>query len=316
MILSLDTSCYTTSVALVATEGDLLADKRRVLDVPLGQRGLAQSEALFQHIRNIPTLIESLAADFDFGKIKAIGVSTQPRPLENSYMPVFLGGENAARNLAAALKVPLFRVSHQEGHMAAGLGTVDFCPAIGEKFLMCHFSGGTSEIHQAVKIKEGEYEFTLIAATNDLHAGQFVDRIGVKLGLKFPTGKELEKLAAKATGEIPKLPTYCQNGEFSFSGQETAIESMLKKGTTAEVAARCVEETLGRTFKKALIYATEKTNAETALMVGGVTANQYVKTYLIEKISHCNLFFTPPKFATDNAVGVGRLALARYMAKK
>ena len=69
MILAFDTSCYTSSVALMTTEGILLSDQRRVLDVPAKQRGLLQSEALFQHIHNVPGFIENLAKEYDFSKI-------------------------------------------------------------------------------------------------------------------------------------------------------------------------------------------------------------------------------------------------------
>ena len=92
MILAIDTSCYTTSMALMDMEGNLLSDQRRVLDVPLGERGLSQSEALFQHHRNLPLLIEKVAQDYDLRNLAALGVSTRPRPVEGSYMPVFLGG--------------------------------------------------------------------------------------------------------------------------------------------------------------------------------------------------------------------------------
>ena len=126
MILAFDTSCYTSSVALMSADGILLSDKRRVLDVPPKQRGLLQSEALFQHIHNVPAFLEELADEYDFSQITAVGCSVKPRPVEDSYMPVFLGGEKIGRSVAAALGVPFIEGSHQEGHMMAGwysLGT-------------------------------------------------------------------------------------------------------------------------------------------------------------------------------------------------
>ena len=268
MILAIDTSCYTTSMALMDMEGNLLSDQRRVLDVPLGERGLSQSEALFQHHRNLPLLIEKVAQDYDLRNLAALGVSTRPRPVEGSYMPVFLGGEQTASVIAASLRVPLHRFSHQEGHMMAGLFSSEFRPHNGHKFFLVHFSGGTSEILLAEKHGNGDYLLTLYAYGNDLHAGQFVDRIGVLLGLKFPTGAALERLAAQYQGEVPKIKTWVKGKEFSFSGQETAIRRLVEKGLPHGAAARAVEETIARTMIKVLSNAMEETGIFDILLVG------------------------------------------------
>jgi len=98
VILGLDTSCYTTSVALMDLQGRLAADERQVLEVRQGRKGLAQSEMVFQHTRNLPMLIERLPlAGF---AIKGVSVSARPRPLADSYMPAFLAGYGMARSLA------------------------------------------------------------------------------------------------------------------------------------------------------------------------------------------------------------------------
>ncbi|MDO4541302.1 MAG: O-sialoglycoprotein endopeptidase [Bacillota bacterium] len=308
MILAIDTSCYTTSMALMSLEGELLADLRRVLDVPLGKRGLAQSEALFQHTRNLPCLIEELGAERELGAIKAIGASVRPRPVEGSYMPVFLGGHNVCRILSAAMKAPLYEVSHQEGHMAAAMFSANY-PKKSEAFLMCHFSGGTSEICLSKYRGPGSYSLELISYSGDLHAGQLVDRIGVALGLKFPTGQELEKLALTVEGEVPKIRTHMdKNGVFSFSGPETALVRLISGGLEPAAAARVVEETIARSLKKALEYAMEKTQTRTVLLAGGVMSNQYI----CRKLKGASLFFAEPRYATDNAVGVACLTLEQY----
>ena len=118
IILGIDTSCYTTSVAAFNLDGKLLFEKRKILDVPTGKRGLAQSEMVFQHIKVLPLLLEDLFKEIQ-GSIRAIGVSAWPRRQEGSYMPVFCVGEGIARSLSAAHKVPLFLFSHQEGHLWA-----------------------------------------------------------------------------------------------------------------------------------------------------------------------------------------------------
>lgn len=311
MILAFDTSCYTSSVALMSTEGILLSDQRRVLDVPAGQRGLLQSEALFQHIHNVPTFLEKLAAEYDFSEIKAVGCSVRPRPVEGSYMPVFLGGEKIGRSVAAALGVPFMEGSHQEGHMMAGWYSLDRLRDIPEKFLFCHFSGGTSEILLSEKKESGGYALSLKSFGNDLHAGQFVDRIGVLMGLPFPCGTALERLGMGHNGDIPNVKIWVKDGEFSFSGQETAIRRMYEKGVSRETVARTVEHTIARTMKKALEELFETTGITTVLLAGGVMCNGYIKNYLREHLPEATLYFADPRYASDNAVGVAALTVER-----
>lgn len=311
MILAFDTSCYTSSVSLMDLDGKLLSDKRRVLDVPPKQRGLLQSEALFQHIHNVPGFIEELAAEYDFKKIKAVGCSVRPRPVEGSYMPVFLGGEKIGRSLAVALGVPFLEGSHQEGHMMAGWHSLGMTERIPQRFLFCHFSGGTSEVLLAEN-DGNDIRLTLKAAGNDLHAGQFVDRIGVLLGLPFPCGTELEKLALGHKGDIPPVKIWVKDNEFSFSGQETAIRRMAEKGIPSPTVARTVEHTVARTMEKVLRGLFESEGVSTVLLAGGVMCNQYIKQYLTERLKGAELYFADPRYASDNAVGAAALALRRY----
>lgn len=311
MILAFDTSCYTSSVALMAKDGGLLSDQRRVLAVPAKKRGLLQSEALFQHIQNIPAFLETLAKTYDFSEIETIGCSVKPRPVEKSYMPVFLGGETIGRSVAASLGCPFMPATHQEGHMMAGWYSLKMLETIPERFLLCHFSGGTSEILLAEKRGEGDFSLNLKAFGNDLHAGQFVDRIGVLLGLQFPCGTELEKLAMGHKGDIPDVKIWVKDGEFSFSGQETAIRRMAEKGVDPATVARTVEHTIAKTLVKVFKELFDATGVTEALLVGGVMCNDYIKGYLREHLKGGTLYFADPRYASDNAVGVAALTLKR-----
>ncbi len=311
MILAFDTSCYTTSVALMANDGSLLSDQRRVLAVPAKQRGLLQSEALFQHIQNLPALLENLAGSFALGEIEAIGCSVKPRPVEKSYMPVFLGGESVGRSLAAALHCPFLPATHQEGHMMAGWYSLKMLEQIPDRFLLCHFSGGTSEILLAEKGETGDFTLTRQAFGNDLHAGQFVDRIGVLLGLPFPCGAALETLAMGHKGDIPHVKIWVKDGEFSFSGQETAVRRLAEQGAKAATVARTVEHTIGETLVKVFRGLFAATGVSTALFVGGVMCNGYIKDYLRTHLRGETLYFADPRYASDNAVGVAALTLKR-----
>ena len=113
-VLGLDTSNYTTSAALFdGREGKNLG---RLLEVRPGGLGLRQSDALFQHVKRLPQLLEELLEERR--DIQAVGASTRPRAVVGSYMPCFLAGESQGRGIASALGVPFFRHSHQQGHQA------------------------------------------------------------------------------------------------------------------------------------------------------------------------------------------------------
>ncbi len=212
MILGIDTSCYTTSIAALCQDGRPLADKRRLLEVPYGKRGLAQSESFFQHIHQLPVLLADIGLDHDLRTVKAIGVSARPRPVNGSYMPVFMAGQKLAESLSAVLSCPCFAFSHQEGHMMAGIQSSPGGANLQQKeFLLCHFSGGTSEILTVHHGQEG-YKLNIIAAGNDLHAGQFVDRIGVALGLQFPP-EFIWKYLPVLTSAVPAVPTWVSMGK-------------------------------------------------------------------------------------------------------
>ena len=111
-VLGIDTSCYTTSCALVTPEGEILSSSRRLLTVEDGARGLMQSQGLFQHVKNLPQMVQNVMADVSDAEICAVCASTRPRPAEDSYMPVFRAGESQARAAASLLRVPFYPASH------------------------------------------------------------------------------------------------------------------------------------------------------------------------------------------------------------
>jgi hypothetical protein len=152
--IGFDTSCYTTSVAL-ARDGQIIASRRRLLTVEQGERGLMQSEGVFQHETRLPELIEQLMQEAGVQKIDAVGASTRPRPVDGSYMPVFTVGEGYGRSLAAVLGVPFIATSHQEGHIRAAM--VDTALTYGEEILAVHLSGGTTEVlHVGGAVREAD----------------------------------------------------------------------------------------------------------------------------------------------------------------
>ncbi|MDR1961141.1 MAG: O-sialoglycoprotein endopeptidase [Gracilibacteraceae bacterium] len=305
LFLGIDTSAYTTSAALTDGEGRPLWDERLLLPVKPGERGLRQSEAYFCHGRNLPLLWRNLPPD-KWKRIAAVGVSTKPRPAPGSYMPVFVAGYGAAAAIAAALGTPLKETSHQEGHLAAGL-YAGGAPALTE-FLAVHLSGGTTELLRVRRRAAGEFETEIIGRAEDLHAGQFVDRVGVALGLPFPAGAALERLARTAAPEAAALiPAAVRGCDVSFSGPESAARRLLQAGRPPADVALAVEGCIARTLAKMLRRALDGEKKD-VLFVGGVASNMYLREELKRRLPEAVLHWTPPELSRDNAVGVAVIA--------
>lgn len=175
--LGIDTSCYTTSCALVDEDGRLVQEVRKLLEVPQGKRGLQQSQMVFQHTRALGELIQSLHLE---QPISAIGVSGFPRREEDSYMPAFLVGLNTAQSLGHCLQVPVHVFSHQENHIWAALREIGEIPE--GPFLSLHLSGGTSEFVLCERIYKSGFKVQIVGGSDDIAGGQLVDRLGVLMG--------------------------------------------------------------------------------------------------------------------------------------
>ena len=309
-VLGIDTSCYTTSAALVSVEGELLGSARRLLTVGEGERGLQQSQGLFQHVKNLPDMIGQVMQGAP--QICAVCASVRPRPAEESYMPVFRAGESQARAAAALLRVPFYPVSHQEGHVRAAM--VDAGIDAGRPFLALHLSGGTTEILLA-----DQGRLTLLGGSLDLHAGQLVDRTGVRMGLGFPAGPALEKLAMQAAPQ-GLLGVSIKGTSCNLAGAENKIERWLAQGELSrEQIAAEVFDFLCRTIERMIENACEATGARQALLAGGVASSMLLRGMLNVRAKkrrlNCRLHYAHPELSRDNAVGVALLGAERYAAQ-
>ena len=370
--LGIDTSCYTTSVAIMDEAGALLGEARQILSVRPGRCGLQQSEMVFQHTRNLPRLMEeavgqvigcvttgagsvangvSVADEASTAgasglaglavagyELAAIGVSGYPRPLEGSYMPAFLAGLSVARSVAAVTGAQLEVISHQENHLEAGLWSAGG-PDV-DRFLLLHASGGTTDVLLAERQQNGRYRITEVGGSMDLHAGQFVDRIGVALGLQFPTGPALETLAEKAlarTAEVSacvseqsvasvseagagaapmvELPVSVRKLQVSLSGPCTAALRKLEAGAEPAALALGVEHALAETFARVLRNGAQEYRVRDVLLVGGVGSNNYIRQHVERKLAKLRypvrLWVPEGRFSCDNATGCA--AFARRM---
>ncbi len=302
LYLGLDTSAYTTSLAVVDHTEKLICDSRLPLVVEAGSLGLRQSEAVFSHLKNLPQLWKGHEKTIAGCRVGAVAASTRPRPLPESYMPVFKVSEAFGLFLAQTMGLNFLPSSHQEGHIMSGLWSAGLKQG---RYLSVHLSGGTTEIIAAEEKKPGRLKTELLAQSSDLNAGQFVDRLGRLMGLDFPAGPKLETLAAMSRQGPVKLPVAVKGASISFSGPATKAERALQEGAKKEDVARAVEVCIADSLAAAIANLSPGASYyDGILIVGGVAANQFIRTRLAEKLSTSNLHFAGSPYASDNAVGL------------
>ena len=301
-VLGLDTSNYTTSAAVFDGEGG--RNQGRLLEVRPGELGLRQSDALFQHVKHLPEVVEALLGEGGLGTVQAVGASTRPRAVEGSYMPCFLAGASQGQVLSQVLGVPFYAFSHQQGHLAAAAWSAGRLDLLDRPFLAWHLSGGTTELLR-VEPEEDRVAVRaeILGGTSDISAGQLIDRTGVLLGLPFPAGKGVEKLSRQAQKrEYYKVKV---NGlTFSLSGMENKVRQMVQRGEEPAEIAWFAQETVCRVVQACTKAAMDVYPGLPVLCSGGLASNGRLKELLRQ---NCGALFAQPQFSTDNAMGTAVL---------
>jgi N6-L-threonylcarbamoyladenine synthase len=317
-ILGIDTSNYTTSVALYCCFESAGADfetagagcaplhqAKRLLPVKPGELGLRQSDALFHHVKQLPELLREITTDKP--QINIIGVSTKPRNIDGSYMPCFLAGESLADSMAAMSGAAVYKTSHQVGHILAALYGANRLGLAKETFAAFHISGGTTDMLLCSPDSDLVIKCEHLSGSADLKAGQLIDRVGVMLGLSFPAGKELETLAAQYTGLKTKIKISENANGFCFSGAQNICEKMQKDGEAktkiAAYAINYVSEAIKLMIKNHL-----PKDCKTILFCGGVMSDKIIQNEIASAFTEYELIFTPPEFSCDNAAGAAVFA--------
>lgn len=306
--LGVDTSNYTTSVCVYDAETGEFYQEAKVLEVRLGERGLRQSDALFQHTVNLPVLMRSLQQQGVCRDIVAVGVSTRPRRVEGSYMPCFLAGVSAASSVAAALNVPCWEFSHQEGHIMAVLGGLEpeqRQQILEKPFLALHLSGGTTELLFAQWQGEA-FQVDVVGGSRDISVGQLIDRTGVMLGMKFPCGRELDALSLEGS-YAPRLRLACEGGWFHLSGYENQVKQLIEKQTAPHDVARFALKAVTVNLGKMLDTLPPDYAGLPLVVMGGVASNTLVRRSLCARKDHVAYFSTGER-SRDNAMGIAYLA--------
>ena len=305
MYLGIDTSNYTTSLALY--DGENIVQCKQLLDVKQGECGLRQSNAVFSHTVNLPNLFCELKPNIH--KLSAVGVSVRPRNVDGSYMPCFLVGENVAAAIGACSDIPVYKTSHQVGHILAALYSIDKLDLINQKFIAFHVSGGTTEALLVTPDSKEIIKAEIIAQSLDLKAGQAVDRVGVMLGMKFPCGKELDELSQKSDKKF-KIKPSMKELNCSMSGIENKCKKMISDGEKDEDTAKfCIEYILAA-LDEMTTRIIKKYGNLPLVFAGGVMSNSLISNKLSAKYS---AFFAKREFSCDNAAGA---AIQSYLKDK
>lgn len=300
--LGIDTSNYTTSAAWYHRDNDDMVMQKKLLPVAEGQLGLRQSDAVFHHVCQLPDILEGLKASMGDG-IDCVGASDRPQQTEGSYMPCFLVGVGAARQIAACLHVPVYTFTHQQGHVAAALYGSNRLSLMERPFLAFHVSGGTTDALLVEPDKDVVLRCRVVAHSLDLKAGQLIDRVGGMLGVPFPAGPGLEALAKQASGSYKPRPSM-DGADCHLSGVQNQCEAMWKKGAPKEeVALFCL-----KSVEAALVAMMQKLftlYGEMPLVcAGGVMSNEMLRQSMADRFGG---HFALPAYSADNAAGIALL---------
>ncbi len=316
VFLGLDTSNYTTSAALCTADGRVLLNHKLPLPVKEGERGLRQSDAVFHHVRNLPgsaAAVKRCLSENPELKLTAVAVSKKPRDVEGSYMPCFLSGAACAEFIAATAGVPLYYVSHQAGHIMAALSSAcdgkndKMRDIMGGRFIAFHVSGGTTDVLLCEPDPAKLFRVSQIGGTLDINAGQAIDRSGVMMGLAFPCGAEMDKMALAYAGGITRSGISVVGNRCNLSGLENKAKNMVEAGVSMPEISATVLDFIART----LLKITKNLRAEYGdlpiIYAGGVMSSKYIGKFLSEYG-----MFASPACSSDNAVGVALHAAEYY----
>lgn len=308
-ILGIDTSAYTTSIAITDLESHkVIINKRKVLDVPFGQKGLRQSDAVFQHLKNFQELYEQIDMELDLKRVEVVSVSSKPRNVENSYMPVFTVGQNYGKIIAKTLNCKYIEYSHQENHIAASL--INDYKEINDNMLAIHISGGTTEFLRVRKSIKG-YDAVIEGKSLDITFGQLIDRIGTLMEFPFPCGTHMENyLINNPKRDIIKLPKISGDAEINLSGMENYFSNLYN---TNKYSKEDIIYSLFNYVADCIVHIINHIknikDIRTIIIAGGVASNSIIRNAVIKKLKEYKVIFPTKENSSDNAVGVSILPI-------
>ncbi len=317
LTLGIETSCDDTAIALMRGRNDILfsAVSSQIKSHSV-YGGVVPELASRMHQEMIIPLLEKVlevsGVFFPQGEIDLIAVTAGP-----GLMGSLLVGVMTAKALSQAWDIPIIGVNHLEGHIFANVAANR---ELAPPFISVIVSGGHTEIVFVKKF--GEYE--LLGSTRDDAAGEAYDKIAKMMGLGYPGGPVIDRLASKGDPESFPLPTPLSTTdkvEFSFSGLKTAAANIIRNAEKTGISLK--KEDICASFQKAVIssltrkikLAAEMTGIKRLTLSGGVAANAGLRKTLGEmaKDEGWELFLPPLDMCTDNAVMIASAGTDSYM---
>ncbi len=317
-ILAIESSCDETSAAVVVNGREVLSNViASQIDTHKKYGGVVPEVASRMHIEAISGVVEEALeeANITLDKIDAIGVTYGP-----GLVGALLVGLQFAKGLSLATKKPLIGVNHIEGHICANyIQHKELKPP----FVSLVVSGGHTFI---VHVKDyGEYE--VIGQTRDDAAGEAYDKVARALGLGYPGGPKIDKLAKEGNPKaivFPKANFHEETLDFSFSGVKSAVLNYLNKCkmqnievNKADVAAS-FQYAVIEVLKENVLMTCKKKNVKTIAIAGGVASNSSLRETLIKEASKrgIEVLFPAPILCTDNAAMIGSAAYFNFIKGK
>jgi len=306
-ILAIETSCDETSVAIVKNGRQVLANKiASQIQLHKKYGGVVPEIASRKHVEVLNPLIDEAVADAGMvlNDLDAIAVTYGP-----GLVGALLVGVSTAKALAYGLSIPLVGVHHIEGHICANYISH---PNLKPPFLCLVVSGGHSHL---VWVRDyNEYE--ILGRTRDDAAGEAYDKVARTLGLGYPGGPIIDKIAQKGNSQAVKFPrAYINedNYDFSFSGLKTAVINYLhtleqrgEKYKVEDIAASFQQAVVDVLVSKTMAAALER-QVDKVVLAGGVASNSALRSQMSEmaKKNGISLYYPEPILCTDNAAMIG-----------
>ena len=306
--LGIESSCDETSVAIVKNGREILSN---VIDtqIPIHEKygGVVPEIASRNHIEAISRVTKKALAEANMTleQIDAITPTYGP-----GLVGALLVGLSYAKALSFAVNKPLVGVNHIQGHIAANYITY---PELEPPFLCMMMSGGNTQI---IYVK-GYTEFEVLGKTRDDAIGEAFDKVARVVGLGYPGGPKVDKLAleGKPTIDLPK--THFENMDFSFSGIKTAVINVHHKNPEINKADLCAsfEKTIVEILIENVTKAVKLTGIKTIALAGGVSANKFIREAFLN-LEDIKVYMPDLKLCTDNAAMIASAGYYNYLAGK
>ena len=308
IILGIETSCDETAAALCVDE-DIIASNISSQDIHRKYGGVIPELASREHERILNLIIHKTLRDSKIGLENLDGIAVTQGP---GLSGALIAGTSFSKGLAIGLNIPIIGVNHLEAHIFANFLAE---PKLNFPFVCLLVSGGHTQLWQVNDFRN----YKLLGETRDDAAGEAFDKGARILGLGYPGGPEIEKLALDGDYKsinFPRALIEKNNFEFSFSGLKTSLLYYFEKNNkeSLENIAASYQFAIIDVLVKKLKFAAEFSNTTNCVVAGGVAANKFLRNYSKNQIPNRKIIFPHPSYCTDNAAMIAFLG-EKYLLK-